>query len=266
MSETLHLYLTGRDAHLRRVAGYFGRGPVDEVGQWQWNFLDPLSLNFDAVEGMDWERRRRLHVYLGSALCKFMVDDLPDGVRDEEYLAVASAKMAHKLGMTPSEWAFTSQVSKADRRTFTCALRKNIADRVNALAAEHKLKLVSMTPFVASLWNECEKAPDGAADSNFSLIVIEGDAFTTLAAKDGVIQSMNSFFHRGESDLVDREVNRLQLSLGVQQKIGVALLKRLRPFVDHQPEKLVQARHVQPLRSRPDFSDLMFRDEAKDSA
>jgi hypothetical protein len=262
MNETFYLYLTGTTAYLRRTTGYFGRGPIDEVGQWEWDCLHPLSLNFDAVEGMGKERRRRLRVYLGSALCKFLVDELPDGVRDDEYLDVASAQTAHKLGLTASEWEFTFQLRKSDRKIFTCALRKQVAERIRTLAAKHRLKLMSMTPFVAALWNESTKFSDDAASSNLSLIVVEEDSFTTLASSDGVIHSMNSFFHRSEADLVNREVNRLQFSFGVEQNIGVALLEKLRPIVDHQPEKLIRVRQAQSQQRRHDFSDLMFCDEA----
>lgn len=261
MIETFGLYLTGHEAYLRRTTEYFGRGPIDDVGQWEWNFSEPPSLNLDVVAQLPGSKRRSLHVYLGSALCNFVVGELPDSVRDRESSAVASAQMAHGLGLTHSEWEFTSQTAGGGRKTFTCALRKNAAERIRFLAAAHRLKLVSMKPFVANLWNECTRIDSLGDESNLALVAIENDTFTTLIAKHGFIQSINRFFHRRESDVVTREVNRLQLSYGMDQKIGVALPATLRPCVDHQQEYVIQGNGSQILQRRLDFVDLMFKNE-----
>jgi hypothetical protein len=58
----------------------------------------------------------------------------------------------------------------------------------------------------------------------------------------------------------------LQFSFGAEQNIGIALLEKLRPIVEHQPERLIRVRYAQSQRRRHDFSDLMFCDEAGDAA
>jgi len=261
MIETFSLYLTAHEAYLRRTTGYFGRGRIEDVGQWEWNFLEPLSLNLDVVAQPMGSKSRSLHVYLGSALCNFVVGELPDNVRNRESSAVASAQMAHRLGLTHSEWEFTSQTARGGRKTFTCALRRDAAERIRFLAAAHRLRLVSMRPFAANLWNECTRTHGFASELDVALIAVEEDTFTTLVAKDRSLQSINRFFHRRESDVVTREVNRLQLSYGMDQKIGVALSAKLRPSLDHQGANVIQVYRSRTHRRRLDFGDLMFQDE-----
>jgi hypothetical protein len=108
MNESLHLYIMGNRALLRRRKGLFGRGTCEDIGQWTWVGAFESSFDFEAVSA-NLKKRQTLNVYVGSCFCKFLVADLPEGVTDKEAPSVAAAQMAHKLGLNLAEWEFTAK-------------------------------------------------------------------------------------------------------------------------------------------------------------
>lgn len=266
MIENFYLYLTGRDAYLRNTRGFFWPRRIDEVGHWNWICSDPESLNFDVMSSSAGRRPRRLHVYMGSALCKFLVVEFPVGIKNEEYALVSRSQMIHQLGLEISEWEFTSQVVKADGKIITCAVRKAVVERIRDLAKKKRMTLASVKPFVAQLWNDCAKAKPNEDISSFSLIAVEADAFTTVSAAEGVVQSINCFFHRGDCNLVSREGSRLQLANGKDHAIRVALLTEYRSNIEHKREELIRNQEFWPNGRRPDFVDLLSLDDIESAS
>jgi hypothetical protein len=264
MSESFYLYLTGGDAYLRRRDGYFGRGSIEEVGQWKWSVSDLSSLSFKELDNINWNKRRKLHVYLGSALCKFLVADLPNAAKEQEYPTLAAAQMAHRLGLDVAEWEFTCEADRRNNKLFICASRRAVIERIEILAPELRLELLSLKPFTAGIWNGYTNTVDAALPGN-SLIAVENDALTTFTAQAGVLQTINSFYHRGEPDLINREVRRLQLSLGEEHYVAIALPATLRHFVAHHSKKVVEKPDAELLRRSPDFSDIMLSNEIKNA-
>lgn len=217
-------------------------------------------MNLDELENINWSKRRELHVYLGSAICKFQITDLPGTVKEKELQTVAAAQMAHRLGLNIAEWEFTCQADRRNNKIIICASRRAIVDRIKSLAKEKRLKLSSLKPFAAVVWNEVGKIVD-IANPGMSLIVAENDALTTFTAKAGILQAMNSFYHRQEAELINREVKRLQLSATAEHSVGIAVPAALRHIAASHLEKVLQKPQSASNRGS-DFTDMLLCDEA----
>jgi hypothetical protein len=260
MNESLHLYLNATEVHLRRVGGPPWRRKVEELNASAWDMADPGSLKLDGLPPAGaW--RRPLHVYAGSALGKFMAIDLPQGLRDEsEARAAAQAQMQHQLGLQAADWHFTLDRAVAPAKSIVCAVRRNAMERLQSLAQENGLRLVSLKPFVAGVWNAVQRkaAGDGVAQS--ALVAIEDDAFTVLVEASGKLVSMSTLSHRRESDLVDREIRRLGYSFGTETHgaIRIALPRHLSALAQAVPEKVVLREDYMEQGLYANFRDLLF--------
>lgn len=223
MTDTFHLYLNGRRALCRRQSGLPWKRLLVELPEWSWNSQDPASLAFSLPDA-DKRRRAPLHVYLGSALCKFMIVEIAEGVVDvRERGLIAEARMRRHLGLDPEEWRCTVDVGKKLGKAIVCAIHSDLMARIEALATLHGLKLVSLRPYASGLWNMLSGSAHNMSDTHTGLLAVEDDAFTVFLAQSGALISMNALMHNGEPDLVERELKRIGLSAGPQMREGIRL-------------------------------------------
>ncbi len=260
MTEAIHLYIGGKQVIARRQSGYPWRRRTEPLGAWDWDAAAPSSLTFDQL-ALPTKRRVNLHVYVGSALSRFMALALPAGLRDlGEQRAAAQAQMQQQLGLNPADWNFTLDPQRPPAKSVVCAVRRNVIERIEALSTQHGLRLMSLQPYVAGVWNafqERKNAPESA------LIAIEEDAFTVFVASAGALESMSTLYHRRESGLVEREIKRLGMSAGgVEQEIGVALSNGLAGMAQTNPDRILLKAAYLKEAIYADFRDLLFASEA----
>jgi len=222
MNESLHLYLSGGGATLRREHGLPWRRRVTPAGQGGWDGADLGAAALDlGPAGRRWGRRA-LHVHLGSALCRFMVAALPAGLRDDaERQAAAAAQMRLHLGLDGAAWVFALDAAGAPPGpgTLVCTVHQAVMGQLRRLADTNGLALVSVRPFAATVWNLARSAIlDTAASSapaaSAALIVVEDDAFTLFACGAGGLETVSTLGHRREPGLIDRELRRVALGAG----------------------------------------------------
>lgn len=260
MNESLHLYLNATEANLRRRSGPPWRRKIEQLAVSVWDMDDPASLK---PEGLPSARtwRRPLHVYIGSALSKFMAIDLPQGLRDEsEVRAAAQAQMQHQLGLQATDWHFTLDRNATPGKSIVCAIRRDAIERLHLLSQENGLRLVSLKPFVAGVWNAVQSKRKGDASEGLALVAIENDAFTVFVEAAGALVSMNTLSHRCESDLVDREIRRLGYSAGAHalDAIRVALPPHLSALAQAASDRLIRHGDYLEHALYADFRDLLF--------
>ncbi|NHQ90515.1 hypothetical protein [Janthinobacterium lividum] len=264
MIDAYHIYLNGSEAMLRRQTGWGRWRRVEEMARWQWEAGMPASLNFGALE-LRQRRYATLAVHLGSALGKFMILELPAGLQSEqEEHAAAEAQMQHQLGLNPGQWEFTLGPLPGRKKVVACALRADIGARLRQLASEHGLRLLSMRPYVAGVWNamQLRRGPSAPAlPDDRAVIMIERDAFTIVIEKDGAMAAMSAMTHRREPDMINREIRRMAYSLGedAQQHIRLAVASELLPLAQLHTEKVLEQHdYLQPVLYA-DFRDLLFQ-------
>jgi hypothetical protein len=267
MNESLHLYLTGSACRLRREQGLAWRRRVTPAGEGEWDgaLLDGDGLEL-AAPGRRW-RRRTLHVHLGSALCRFMVAALPQGLRDDtERQAAAAAQMRHQLGLDGAEWTCALDAAAHDRSapgTIVCAVRLAVMVQLRRLADVNRLALVSVRPFATTVWNAARAGTTDAA----TLIVVEDDAFTLFVAGSAGLETVSTMGHRRESELIERELRRVALAAGAQ---GGAVHLAMPAHLDAMaPASAVRGLTRQAHLDREhyaDFRDLLFRQAPEDAA
>ncbi|QKY11972.1 hypothetical protein [Janthinobacterium lividum] len=268
MIDAYHIYLNASEVMLRRQTGWGRWRRVEEIARWPWKAATPASLNFDALK----LRKRRyatLAVHVGSALGKFMMLQLPPGLQGEqEERAAAEAQMQHQLGLNPGQWEFTLDHMPARGKVVACALRADIGARLRQLANENGLRLLSIRPYVAGVWNamQLRRAPPAPAlPGDRAVIMIERDAFTIAIEKDGAMNAMSAMTHHREPDMINREMRRMAYSLGedVQQHICLAVAGELLPLAQLHAEKVLKLDdYLQPVLYA-DFRDLLFQSPAQ---
>ncbi len=258
MNESLHLYLTGSTLFLRREHGLPWRRRVATLGQAAWDgaALEPAILAAAELappaKGPAW-RRRPLHVYLGSALCRFMVAKLPQGLRDEaERQAAAAAQMRHHLGLDGG-WTVALDAAAQPAGAVACAVRQELVGQLARLADANRLVLASVRPFATAVWNTARPGKD-------ALIVVEDDAFTLFASGAAGLDTINTLAHRREHELIDRELRRVALASGAG---GSAVRLVLPPHLDAMaPASAARALGMDARPGREhyaDFRDMVFR-------
>jgi hypothetical protein len=258
MNESLHLYLTGSTLFLRREHGLPWRRRVAPLGQAAWDGAELKPSSLAAAElappapGRAWYRRP-LHIYLGSALCRFMVTALPQGLHDEaECQAAAAAQMRHHLGLDGG-WTVALDAGSQPARAVACAVRQELVGQLGRLADANKLVLASVRPFATMVWN----AAQGGTDA---LIVVEDDAFTLFASGAAGLDTVSTLAHRRERELIDRELRRVALSAGAG---GSAVRLALPAHLDAMaPASAARALRMDARLGREryaDFRDLVFR-------
>ncbi|CDG81984.1 hypothetical protein [Janthinobacterium agaricidamnosum] len=220
MIEVIHLYLSGTRVMARRESGLPWRRRIEPLGEWDWDMSRPASLTLDALQ-LNHKRRVQLQVHAGSALCKFMTLDLPAGLRDaQEQRAAAQAHMQQELGLNGADWSFTVDAATAPLKSVACALRRAVLAHLQLLSERHGLRLVSFAPYVTGVWNLFQSAH---ADATLALLALEHDAFTLCMARAGQLESISTLGHRCEPGLIEREVRRLALALGTEDRAGIFL-------------------------------------------
>lgn len=264
MIDAYYLYLNSSEAIVRRQTGWGPWRRLEELARWEWNADLASSLDFESLV-LRKHRHATLTVYMGSALGKFMLLDLPAGLRSEdETRAAAQAQMQHQLGLQPEQWTFSVDRLPGGNQAVACALRADVFARLGHVARTRGLRLVSLRPFAASSWNALQaplKASVAAIDGAQALMLVENDAFAIVIEKAGVIASINALSHRREPALIDREIRRMEYALGedAQRHIRLALIPELLPLAQLHTDKVLQQHEYlgQPIYS--DFRDLLFQ-------
>ncbi|MES2298131.1 MAG: hypothetical protein V4582_13885 [Pseudomonadota bacterium] len=259
MSNSYHLYLTSSQAFLRTRSGMPWSRTIAQLGEWRWDASAPASLQLPIAKSPA-RRRPQLHVYAGSGLCKFMTLALPSGLRDhDERTALVQAQMQRQLGINGSDWEFTFDTGPAEVNTIACALRRPVLERIHELSTEYGLRLMSVKPFVAGVWNAFRNRHASPPEAESVLIAIEDDAYTVLVARSTTLKAMSTLSHRGEHGLVEREVKRLGLSAGANaHDIRLAISQSVTSLAKDRATMILQKRDYLQLALYPDFRDLLF--------
>ncbi|PHV04666.1 hypothetical protein CSQ96_24560 [Janthinobacterium sp. BJB412] len=256
----LHLYLTESRGYVRRHAGWGWRRRTESLGQFDWHAGAPLELA--PWLGRHW--RTSLHVHLGAALCRLVALEIPAGAKDAaEAQAVASASLQHEFGLASAEWLCTLERAPAGEKSAVCAIRRDLLERLRtAAAAAPRSRLVSVKPLLAGVWaalpqrSEAEAAPS-------ALLAVEEDAFTVVVTQAGKLLAMHSLPHRGEADLVERQVRRLGQSYGtaMEARIHLALAQGRQGLLGDHHRLLLSGREHLRRQYYPDFRDVLFAGE-----
>jgi hypothetical protein len=247
------MYLAGSGVLLRRQAGILRR-TLAPAGQGSWDGRDLAGMTLEwPTAARSWPRRP-LNVYVGSALCKFLVVALPAELRnDAERRAAGGAQMCHQLGLSSAEWVFALDTGEAREQTIVCGIPRALIAQLQAFAAARKLTLTSIRPFVSAVWNACWTHADSDDSKSGDLIVVENDAFTVFASTMGKLRTIGTLVHRGEEGLIDREVRRIVLAAGMDAaSIRIALPNHL--------EFMAPASSTYYLRGEGNCHHALYRD------
>ncbi|CAM3143767.1 hypothetical protein [Janthinobacterium lividum] len=261
MIDAYHVYLNASEVMLRRQTGWGRWRRVEEIARWQWDAGTPASLNFDALK----LRKRRyatLYVHVGSALGKFMMLRLPSELQGEqEERAAAEAQMQHQLGLNAGQWEFTLDHLPTRGKIVACALRADIGARLRQLANEHSLRLLSVRPYVAGVWNAMQLLRGPATlNGGRAVMMVERDAFTIVIEKEGKMDAMSTMIHRCETEVINREIRRMAYSLGedAQRHVYLAVAGELLPLAQLHADKVVRHEDFLQPNLYADFRDLLF--------
>ncbi|MBJ7308991.1 hypothetical protein ACFOLJ_06355 [Rugamonas sp. CCM 8940] len=255
----LHLYLTGSKGYVRRHAGWGWRRRTELLGQFDWHAGAPLDLA--PWLGRHW--RTSLHVHLGSALCRLMALEIPAGAKDAaEAQAIASASLQHEFGLGAAQWLCTVERAPAGQKSAVCAMRRELLERLRAAAPGPQLRLVSVKPLLAGVWSALPRR-GGADASPSALLAVEEDAFTVVVTQAGKLLAMHALPHRGEADLVERELRRLGHSYGMamETRVGLALARGQQGLLGEHHRLLLSGREHLRRRHYADFRDVLFAGE-----
>ncbi|MDN2704473.1 hypothetical protein O0881_21050 [Janthinobacterium sp. SUN100] len=266
MIDAYHIYLNGSEVMLRRQTGWGRWYRVEDITRWQWDAGTPASLNFDAIE----LRKRRyatLAVHVGSALGKFMIFQLPPGLQGEqEERAAAEAQMQYQLGLNPGQWEFTLDHLPARGKVVACALRADIVARLRQVAREHGLRLLSVRPYVAGVWNAMQlRCGPATLNDGRAMMMVERDAFTIVIEKEGKMDAMSAMTHRREAEVINREIRRMAYSLGedAQRHAYLMVAGELLPLAQLHVDKVVRHENLLQPILYADFRDLLFHPPAQ---
>lgn len=260
MIDSYHLYISETRLLLRRESGFLWWRSVHAHGEWRWDAAMPSSLNLENVV-LKKKLRSKLHVYVGSGLCKFMMVGLPPGLKNvEEERAAAQAQVHHQLGLVASEWRCAVDVVVAPNKSVVCAVRSSLLERIQNLSDEYGFRLVSFKPFVAGIWNAALEMRLPQASGESVLMVVENNAFTILVDRTGVVESISALSHNSEPDLVEREIRRVGLSLGsgAAASVRLAVSPEVRDLVQAHAPRVLQKGATGAPTLYADFRDLFF--------
>ena len=175
------VYVDRSAAQLRSVAGTRPTRRVRETARVARGQLSDVlrEAGRDAKSG-----RRRLHVLLGSSVCRFLLLENTRRLKgDSEVLALAVGLLKERLGLDPAEW--TCAVDRDwDRTALVCAVRSALLDELRASAVAADAKLASVRPWIGELL----RVRNGQAPKLGMLGVIEPDAVSLLSDRSGSTQ------------------------------------------------------------------------------
>ena len=233
---------------------------MEVLDEWEWDAATPSSLNFDRIKAVK-ERRSRLYVYAGSALIKLLTIKLPANLQEgREQKLAAQAHMQDQLGLNPEEWELAIDLARLPVASTVCAIRRSFMNRVRELSTQNNLRLVSLKPFVAGVWNAFQNKQMPVSGTRSALIMIERDAFTTVVDQSGTVELITTLLHMQEGDLVERELRRLAFSGNeiASSNIRLAIPNDLLDLANnHWDKALRQSDYLQPAKYA-DFRDLLF--------
>ncbi|MCU6498274.1 hypothetical protein LPN04_10765 [Rugamonas sp. A1-17] len=211
MIDTLHIYLTSRHAYVRRQSGWPWKAGIEALPPFEWDARSPASLDFSTlpVPSARW-RRRQVRVYLGSSLCRLMALEIPSAVSGmAEAEVVAMATMEHELGIPAAEWRCALDRAPSGAKSTACAIRRDLFERLDAIAAEYKWRLSSVRPLAGALWNAVQDMPAWRADAPRALLVAEDDGFASILGAGGQLLSVLALPHGIDDAVIERELRRL---------------------------------------------------------
>ena len=228
MNEVLHLHLTAGRASLRLESLLPWQRRLTDLPPLSWDVRDPATLALPdlparAIPAIG-PLRRRLRVYLGSALCKLLMAAMPPQVASPAELeAVAMALLARELGLAPAEWTCTvDRAGDHVAKSVICAMPLALLAQLRALAARHDLVLESVRPLAGVLWNAASVDAQWRAGELRALLVVEDEVLVSLTGTGTQMLSALIFPHRGETLVLERELNRL--THGTQAGVDVRMV------------------------------------------
>jgi hypothetical protein len=225
MNETYHLYLTSSRARLRRTAGWPWRRTVAEICEWDWIPGGPLA--WPAATARHGARRRPLHVFAGSAFCRFMAVQLPSGLRNEdEARIVVQSQMEAELALDPGQWRYAFSGGGTLAPVVGCAMHEALCRNVQHFAESSHLRLISLRPFLEAAWNA--NLHPGTADK--TMILVEQDAYSVSSMETRHITSASSSVHEDDAEGVRRAIRRQLIGREAPHPGALQLLQ-----VDAQP-------------------------------
>lgn len=211
MTDTLHIYLTSRHAYVRRQSGWPWRQRIEALPVLEWDARLPATLDFSALPKPSARLgRRRVQVYLGAALCRLMALEIPSPVpATEQAQMVAMATMEHELGIAAAEWRCALDRAPPEAKSMACAMRRDLYQRLQAIAAEHKWLLSSVRPLAGVLWNAAQDMPVWRVNAPRALLVAEDDGFSSILGDHQRVLSVLALPHRVDDAVIERELRRL---------------------------------------------------------
>lgn len=117
--------------------------------------LDPAGLGaaLDALE-FAVARRTRLSVRLCNRWARWLVAELPDGLRGPaEREALLRARLQAVYGSQAQAWALSADDARPGERTLVCAVERALPETLSAWAGARGLLLQSLTPAWVAGWN-----------------------------------------------------------------------------------------------------------------
>ena len=175
------VYVERGAAQLRSVAGMWPRRRVREGARVARAQLSDVLR--EAARGAK-SGRLRLHVLLGSSLCRFLLLENTRRLKnDAEVTALAAGLLKERLGLDPGEWVCGVD-RDWDRTALVCAVRSALLDELRASALAVEAELLSVRPWIGELL----RASDGQATKVAMLGVIEPDAVSLLSERSGSTQ------------------------------------------------------------------------------
>lgn len=263
MIDTLHLYITKTSIQARRQTGVLWKKRIEQVGEWSIS-----SLNAPPFAQLPVQKKwTRVHVYLGSALCKFMSVVLPQDIRKpEERTAVARAKLMDKFGLVATDWEVCVDAPDVQRRSVACAMPTNLLASIRAYTSAKHLRLSSITPYVSHVWNVFEEMP--CAKETSALLLLESDAFTVMQAQASQIEVIHSLQHQAEPAIIDRELKRIRVAIGSDHAPNIHIALPINSFYAahlNTPQLTRKTKRQENTMLYPDFTDLCIAHSAPDS-
>lgn len=251
-----HLYLSGRRAWLRRTHGMPWNKRVSDVATWDWGPGQSLG----AVAGIPINRwtKSSLSVYAGSALCRMGVFPAPAGVRKEgDLAAIGRAALQHERDLKENSWRFS--VDHTRGQIIACALRSEAFDAITTFANGSRLKLLSVRPFAAVLFNAFRRQHGGKFSG--ALLAVEADALSVIQTDGDRIVTARSMMHDGGSGVVRREVNRLRMRADGETDESLAILLETGCAWETKglEDAVLSYSSAESSRHFADFRDLMFQ-------
>ena len=171
-------YLDRGSARLRSGAGFRPAAQARDLGRIARGQLPQALREASAKAGT---AQRRLHVLLGSSLCRFtLLENTGRLNSDAEVLALAAVALKDRLGLEPSEWIGAVD-RQWDQSALVCAVRAQLLEELRAAASFEGCRLASVRPWIG----EFLRVRGGQARKLRSLGVIEPDAASLLSGQAG---------------------------------------------------------------------------------